>query len=226
MKNLSPGAIKKLMMLLADELGLPRYYMLNDDIGAFREFDKCNGGVRNYFNHEKSAARALAFMSVVMENGIAGNDYETASVGASSEKKRLVENKKFTKFNKIIRKFTHEKQSDDATDAANDYLANGKLTELLTILSELNMKKRFLDDQNNVKCSKADKIEFLKMETLLKGPYSKTLSQVSLKNGKRVALDHLEKIKPTTHFVSKQEKWEVVLYNQDAIRGIKLNIYL
>ena len=36
-----------------------------------------------------------------------------------------------------------------------------------------------------------------------------------------MSLDHLEKIKPTTHFVSKLDQNEVILYNQDAVRGKK-----
>jgi hypothetical protein len=212
LKNLSIGAIKKLMMLVAEELNISRFYIINDDIQKFREFEKCQGGTRKYFDHEKSSARALAFMNMVLDSGIAGQDNaEKSNTDASLESQEI--GKKFMdSISEIVYDFLKKSENLRLSKSTNK-------TAFLNILSELNIKQRFSEDANNEICSLEKKIEFFKNEMKIKGPNSQTLGQVSLKNGKRVSLDHLEKIKPTTHFISKLDRNELVLYNQEAIRG-------
>ena len=157
-----------------------------------------------------------------MENGIQGKDQEDLSIAFSNPFTGEDNLKRQRFFFNIIKKFYCITEDDyDKVDQAQFNFQSGKPTELLKLLSELKMKDRFeKDDSQDKKCSKQEKNNFLKIQSLLMGPDSKTLGHVSLKNNKRLTLDHLEKIKPTTHFVSKLEKYEITLYNQDVVRGI------
>ena len=55
------------MMLLADHLSLNRFYILKDSIFQFNEFFKSEYGFKEYFSDCDTMARALAFMSIIME---------------------------------------------------------------------------------------------------------------------------------------------------------------
>ena len=57
------------MMSLAEELNLNRYYIAKDNL-KFYEHYKSEVGAKKYHSYHNSTARALAFMSVILEDGI------------------------------------------------------------------------------------------------------------------------------------------------------------
>jgi hypothetical protein len=214
-KNMDTGSIYKIMMLLAEGLCLARYYIIKDDLYQFYEFCKFEGGIRKYFKEPQVqvAARSLAFMSIVLESGIAGNQ----------ENQKEIDGTSLRKFSKVIDKFKDAKVENDFDKLMDTLyeLNSNKNKKLLffNLMDQLKVKRKVDSDASNEICSFDEKKDFHKVENLIKGPYSKTLGQVSLFNRRNVKLEHLDRINPTTHYVAKQENIEIVLYNQDAIKG-------
>lgn len=100
-KNMDMGSIYKIMMLLAEGLCLARYYIIKDDLYQFYQFCKFEGGIRKYFKEPQVqvAVRSLAFMSIVLESGLAGNQ----------ENQKEIDGTSLRKFSKVIDKFKDAK---------------------------------------------------------------------------------------------------------------------
>jgi hypothetical protein len=153
-------------------------------------------------------------MSIVLENGIVNN----------LENQKEIDGSSLRKISKVIDKFKDNNSENLLHDKLMDtlYELNSNTTKKLmffNLMDQLRIKRRIMSDLSNTKCSFDEKKDFHKVENLIKGPYSKTLGQVSLFNRRNIKLEHLDRINPTTHYVAKQENIEIVLYNQDAVKG-------
>jgi hypothetical protein len=199
-RYLSGGCIRKLMMLMADHLGLSRFYIIKDNIESFKEFYKSQYGYKKYFSHEHATARALAFMSIVLENGILGHDNQLEDYIPSDKEKN------------ILYKSIFKLGDSPILEQLMSYEENK--IKIKDLFKREKIKERIIEENLNV-----DK-EFFEIEAKIFGPYSKTLGQVSLLNNSKITLDLYTKIDMATHKIVKQGNYDVVLFNEEAIQNI------
>ena len=203
--SINDGCIRKTMMLLADHLSLNRFYILKDSIFQFNEFFKSEYGFKEYFSDCDTMARALAFMSIIMEHGIAGKD--------DNEKEYTPDKKDYLDFNKLIAKI------GDPQDVFSGLWLDFKDGQNIFEFKNFFNANRESYKKSN-KLNETDREKFCEIEEKIFGPYAKTLGQVSLIDKAKYTLDFNAKINITTHRIAKQDKHDVVLYNQQAIRNI------
>ncbi|XP_065673748.1 uncharacterized protein LOC101240012 isoform X2 [Hydra vulgaris] len=223
-KNLGIGRIRKIMMMFAEHLQLLRFYFIDDDIDSFYEYDKRLHG-REIKKSPNFTYKSLAFMLKALNFGCSNRDLCNNKDLHSKEV-----NHKEEAVSKLIRRNwmkSLEKIKDtinvedtitaDLVDELYDIIDNKKYNEESKVKDLINTLMNHLA---------ADGVLILNeiKNTLLKDK-SKIIGQVALwNNASFKTWSFLEKLmcdvsKMHTHLVSYQ-RFQVVLYNLDAIKGI------
>ncbi|RNA42888.1 hypothetical protein BpHYR1_026925 [Brachionus plicatilis] len=219
-RNLGIGRIRKLMMLFAEHLNLPRFYVCDDDIDSFYQYDQAVYR-RDMVKHELNAAKAFSFMSKVMDFSINGEDMDNESSENSTNDKKL-RDKKIREIICLLgnaEEETCDEESMKILSNLNEIIDKDRLV--------LGKKKDIIRHYvNHLKLIRLPNIKNIeaKIELLLFKPREKIIGQIALWNmenflGKNEILNRLQGIDKVTHKISKL-RYQVVLYNTKAISGI------
>ncbi len=215
---LGEARILKLMFLLAQHLDLPRFYVINDQI-KFYEFSQ---EFQDFKSHQHSPARALTFMSKVMQFGIYGlennkiiNSDADVDVPIDEIRSRQLV------FDFIVclgglghiyqgNELFEKLKSDICKLHSENCQTNALKVSILNSLKSLNIKER-LNSESQARI-------FASFREFLLGPYSTTIGQVSLMDVNdlnRTYLNRLISKRIPTHGVNKPQNG-CILYNSDS----------
>lgn len=214
-RNLGIGRKRKLMMLFAEYLNLPRFYICDDDIETFYQYDQ-SVHTRTMVKHGLNTGKALSFMSKVMDCSINETDNENNS-------NQTIESDIICDIICDLGQIKKKQDNDEIKKIISD------LTKTIYENSDkLKIKKDIIRHYlNQLKLKKIRNFEIIekKIEELVFKPREKTIGQIALWNlnnlflGKNEHLNRLQGINKATHKISKC-RYQVILYNAKAISGI------
>ncbi|XP_065640648.1 uncharacterized protein LOC101240012 isoform X1 [Hydra vulgaris] len=223
-KNLGIGRIRKIMMMFAEHLQLLRFYFIDDDIDSFYEYDKRLHG-REIKKSPNFTYKSLAFMLKVLNFGCSNRDLcnnkdlHSKEVKDKEEAVSKLNRRNWMKNLDKIKDTINAEDSNTANlvDELYDIIDNKKYNEESKVKDLINTLMNHLG---------ADGVLILnEIKNRLLKDKSKIIGQVALwNNASFKTWSFLEKLmcdvsKMHTHLVSYQ-RYQVVLYNLDAIKGI------
>ncbi|ELR20552.1 uncharacterized protein ACA1_052430 [Acanthamoeba castellanii str. Neff] len=200
--ELGIGRIRTLFLLLAEQWRLSRFFMVDDDISEFHEYDPAIY-IRGSIQHTSSTARALLFLQLTMDAELFPSD--TESVRQRSEALLGIK----AAYNRII----YQNEELDADDQARlvDQIAVSRLLE--QVARDPTCLIRELEERNLGRAA-----QMVQQITKAK---SQHVGQVALWNSLTCAKgyhDRLSGFHKSTHMIS-PIRYQVVLYNLEAVAG-------
>lgn len=200
--ELGIGRIRTLFLLLAEQWRLSRFFMVDDDISEFHEYDPAIY-IRGSIQHMSSTARALLFLQLTMDAELFPSD--TESVRQRSEALLGIK----AAYNRII----YQNEELDADDQARlvDQIAVSRLLE--QVARDPTCLIRELEERNLGRAA-----QMVQQITKAK---SQHVGQVALWNSLTCAKgyhDRLSGFHKSTHMIS-PIRYQVVLYNLEAVAG-------
>ena len=211
-RNLGIGRKRKIMMLLAEYFDFKRFYMIDDDIDSFYQFDDFS---RDHVKYPNQTFNALKFMSTVL-------DYSVSQV---NEKIRIESQQCIDWGDDLAMMRRTFAKSEHETNCYNklreliqkeNFKERDRIISLFSILT----KSCLINDKE---LEKIKQVENEIKEKLFNNKL-KVIGQIGLwnqnmYNQKRTLEDRLRSLGKSTHFVS-SIRYQVVLYNLEAVKGI------
>jgi hypothetical protein len=221
-RELGIGRKRKIMMLIAEYFEMQRFYLIDDDIELLSQYDEVS---RQRRTSESVPFRALDYMTRVLEYGIYGKDLEkNASLAlfqdTPGEFSRLVSDWRmdlteatFTDKSVMRKKEENPQVFEKLKTFMGDLTQNGNIVEKDCLLL-IHLLKQIVGENDLCK----------KVYGKLIGSRSKVIGQVSMNDQDHYTLkgpynQRLQGSDKSTHCIS-SVRYQLVLYNLDAIRGI------
>lgn len=209
-RELGIGRKRKIMMLISEYFQMQRFFLIDDDIDSFQEYNK-NSQKRQH--SDMAAFKALDYMSQVLSDGIDGKDVE--KLADDNENKIKIDSKlKLSWVKELVKledsiKTEHEVEYDQLLQLVND--------------------GNFYQDRDRIlyplKCICGENNSLYKdVYRNLYHERSKVIGQVALLNQSSYLVakacdPRLEGSIKYTHSVL-SSRYQLVLYNLNAIKGI------